>query len=613
MNAHEVKNMTAKTTVCTAVAVLASVIFSASAGDFYDNERTNNVFTVDAATADLDDPPWTKPSSGGSASTDSGSDRIVIDTNLDDPLVYTSSAASGEIALVKALIVVSPNDETPATTGLSEAQAALTTVTNTTNNCLDWYGLVKVNDAAAWVALDGDHPVAGQTYDVEIALDNREGYKKIRYSVKGPVASGYTVLTSGDERWLANPQNKTSISAVAFSGVGSFGDFSADTVVNDAVTIASVGETAGFDFEGGSVTAVVSAASGSFAGKTATLSIVDFEDGTTKTFDAVSVPNTGILSWDLSDKITTLTPGATYSYTVSISGGPSATGTFTAANWYGTQSDGSWFSATAAGGNPVTHNGAWANTYLVPEPEVTNDTQYAIYGDASFQVSDKEPGSNAVSRVDTKYQFETFVSASALQVLDDAVSGIVAATNESGAAWYAYTDAGWQPLDAGAPVPAVDTTYILRAEFDFKSSPKRVRYLVSTDDSGATFVPLTLESKQWINLANQAKTTLSEVSISGKGILTSIYAEVADPSVAVDNAGVRYDTLWEAITSGTQPITLLTNATLSPNGLSGRRKFRIIDNGFEVKYDNAASAKWWLHKKDDYWYLMRFGGSYIFQ
>ena len=217
----------------------------------------------------------------------------------------------------------------------------------------------------------------------------------------------------------------------------------------------------------------------------------------------------------------------------------------------------------------------------------------------------------------SKYQFETFVSFAALQELDEAVSGIVAATNESGVAnWYVYTSTStWSPLDAGAPTPAVNTTYILRAEFDFKSASgsRKVRYLVSAD-SVASFTPLTLSGSQWISLVDQEKTTLSSVSVSGKGILTSIYAQVADPSMAEAN-GTRYATLWDAIESNSGAVTLLTNATLAPtyDPANRRRKFRILNNGFEFKYDNTSSAKWWLHEKDGFWYLMRFGGSYIFK
>ena len=597
MNTSKVKNMTAKTTVCAAAAVLAGVISSASAGEFYDNETTNTMFTVNASAVDLTESVWGGTPTNGSATVQSASDAIVLDTDLDDPLVYTPGGTSGEIAVVKAHVVVSPNATVPE--AITDAQAALTTVTNN-SGYLEWYGLVGGNSGAEWIALTGDTPVTDEAYDIIITLDNRAGQKTIRYSVKGPGDADYTHLTYETTEWLNNPKNnKSGITAIAFSGVGQFGDFSADSVVNDAVSIEYVGEVAGFDFKGGSVTALVSAASGSFAGKTATLSIVDFADGSTKTFDAVSVPNDGNLSWDLSDKITTLTPGGTYSYTVSISGGPSASGTFTAANW---NADGDWFRAAVGD----IYNGTWSET-----PEITNSNQYAIYGDTSFNVTDSNPGMGVVSRVDTKYTFETFVSADALQALDDAVSGIVAATNGSGAAWYAYTgNATWSPLDA--ITPAVNAEYILRAEFDFKSSTKRVRYQVSTDN-GASFTPMTLSGNQWIDLtaAGQAKTSLSAVSISGKGVLTSIRATVSDSSVAAAG-GNHYATLWDAIESNSGAVTLLTNATLTPSGI-GRRIFQITDIGFEMKYNEAASAGWSLFKKGDYWYLMKIGGTYLFK
>ena len=592
MNTSKVKNMTAKTTVCAAAAVLAGVISSASAGEFYgNNETTNNMFTVNASAVDLTESVWGGTPTNGSATVQSASDAIVLDTDLDDPLVYTPGGTSGEIAVVKAHVVVSPNATVPDAIG--DAQAALTTVTNN-SGYLEWYGLVGGNSGAEWIALTGDTPVTDEAYDIIITLDNRAGQKTIRYSVKGPGDADYTHLTYETTEWLNNPKNnKSGITAVAFSGVGQFGDFSADSVEQAAVATISLGEVAGFDFMGGSVTAAVTAASG----KTATLTIVDFADGSTKTFTGVTVPNNGNLSWDLSDKITTLTPGGTYSYTVSIENGPSASGTFTAANW---NADGDWFRAAVGD----IYNGTWSET-----PEITNSNQYAIYGDTSFNVTDSNPGTGVVSRVDTKYTFETFVSADALQALDDAVSGIVAATNGSGAAWYAYTgNATWSPLDA--ITPAVNAEYILRAEFDFKSSTKRVRYQVSTD-SGASFTPMTYNGAQWISLVDQAKTSLSAVSISGKGVLTSIRATVSDSSVAAAG-GNHYATLWDAIESNSGAVTLLTNATLTPSGI-GRRKFQITDSDFEMKYNEAASAGWSLFKKGDYWYLMKIGGTYLFK
>lgn len=607
--------MTAKTTVCAAFAVLTGVIVSASAGDYYDKEATNVWFAVYAGAATPStDSKWTKPSDA-TAEVNTVNDRIVIDTEINDPLVYTPGGTSGEIVEVKAHIVVSPYSETP--DAISEAQAALTTVTNETTESLGWYGLVRGDDGAEWVTLTGNTPTAGAEYDIMITLDNRAEQKRIRYSVKGSGDSEYTPLTSGGDPWLSNPQtDKTSISSVAFAGAGQFGDFSADKILNNSASIASFSEIPGFDFTGGSITATVSLASGNYSDKTATLTVVDFDGGTTKTISGGAIGSDGGVSWDLADQITSLTPGGTYSYTITVKDSSenveaTATGTFTAANW---GADGSWFSASVVNGVVDYTNGAWAATTLLPEPEITNSVAWSIYGDASFGITDKTPGSNAVSRVDTKYLFDTFMSTNSLQTLDDAVSAIVAATNDLGtAAWYVYTSSSgaWSAL-AGVPSPAAETEYVLRAEFDFKSSTKRVRYQISTD--GTSFTPMTLNGAQWIGLAVQTKDTLSSVDISGKGVLTSIYATVADKSVARGHtSGTLYDTLWAAVAAGEEDIDLLTNATLAPSDITARKRFQILDNGFEFKYDNAASTKWWMYKKNDYWYLMKFGGTFIFQ
>ena len=253
MNTSKVKNMTAKTTVCAAAAVLAGVISSASAGDFYgNNETTNNMFTVNASAVDLTESVWGGTPTNGSATVQSASDAIVLDTDLDDPLVYTPGGTSGEIAVVKAHVVVSPNATVPE--AITDAQAALTTVTNN-SGYLEWYGLVGGNSGAEWIALTGDTPVTDEAYDIIITLDNRANHKTIRYSVKGPEDPGYTHLTYETNEWLDNPKNnKSGITAVAFSGVGQFGDFSADSVEEAAVATISLGEVAGFDFMGGSDT-----------------------------------------------------------------------------------------------------------------------------------------------------------------------------------------------------------------------------------------------------------------------------------------------------------------------------------------------------------------------
>ena len=371
--------MTAKKTVCAAVAVLAGVVCSASAGDnIFDAEITNAWFAVDAGTANLDgDAKWAMPDDG-EAYTNAAEDVIYLDTDLNDPLTYRHGGTSGEIAEVKAHIFVSANELVPSTDGLTDVQAALTTVTNSSTGNIYWYGLRRDGSGdPEWVALVGNNPTVGTQYDILITLDNRVGQKTIRYSVKTGGAD-YTHLTYGGEQWLDNPKtDMTSISAVAFSGVGKFGDFSSDTIVSDVPSIGSAGEVAGFDFVNGSITAVVTLASGEYAGKTATLRVVDFDTGTPRA-DVVQNLTGDPLSWDISS----LTPGGTYAYTITIKDGETVrgatTGTFTAANWYGTQADSSWFSASASGGSPVTYNGAWSDTYLVPVPEVTNDTQYAI-------------------------------------------------------------------------------------------------------------------------------------------------------------------------------------------------------------------------------------------
>ena len=585
------------------VVAFFGVVSVASAGDIYGYEKTNEWFSVSASSAGAtitDGNGWTAPV-GGEAGYNSTSGKIEFDAEVTAPLKYTPAAspASGPVALVNVRLVVDPNATTPSLEGLDGAQAALTVVTNTTSGGgLEWVGLAKVSGTAQWVALSGEAPTAGDEYDVEIALDNGTA-KVIRYSVKGTGDDSYTPLTYGGDAWLANPQSTDHVTSVAFAGAGKVGDFSGVSIQNDGVIVALGPDKAGYDFTNGTVKAVVTIPqdNASSAERTAVLSVVKF-DGTTQTYDPVPVTPGQTNEWDLSN----LTTGGTYSYTVTVRSGGSEravkSGTFTAANW----NDGYWFSAT----NNVVDNGSFVAGASFA------DGKWDVSGDANFTVTDIAPGSNAVSRVDTRYSFESFVDAESLERLDDAVGGIVAV---DGGSWYAYTGngatEGWAALTGGIAA-AAGVEYVIRAEFDFLSATHRVRYLVSED--GTTFVPLKLGGNEWISLASQVPGSLSSVGMSGKGYVKAISAKVSDKAVA-ESDGVKYNTLWEALRNGNGTVTLLTNATLRPSEISGGKfgPYTIIVGGYGFVFDKSQlTGKWQFVQKDGQWYLMKPGATYIF-
>ena len=594
--------------VCAVSAAFFGVVFAASAAsDFYPGaEATNTWFTASVSS-------WS--TSGGARSPlteaqgwkdigDFGGEAyatnqtVVFETDAAEPLVYTNGT-SGKIALVNVSLVVDPNASTPSLDGVGDAQAALTVVTNTSQNTLEWVGLVRGATNPQWVSLSGSTPVAGEEYDVQIALDNRTE-KKIKYSVKASGAGSFSELSTNGVVWLDNPKSDaTSVSAVAFAGSGTIkGDFSGVSILDDGATVALDPEHAGFDFTNGTVSAVVTLPSDNSSGstRTATLRLVKF-DGTVQNYDAVTVTSGNTIAWNLND----LTPGGVYSYSVVVkSDGVERevkSGTFTAANW----SD-EWFGLHVA----TTNNGTFAEAEFVTD-------KWDVSGDANFTITDVVPGSNAVSRVDTRYSFETFIDTDSLERLDDAVGGIVAV---DGGTWYAYTgvndpENGWQQL-AGGITPSAGIEYVIRAEFDFFSATHRVRYLVSSD--GTSFVPLTLNGNEWIALPAHATTSLTSVGMSGKGYVKSISATVADKSVA-QAGGTKYATIWDAVRAiangGT--VTLLTNATLKPTGALSKKSFTITNGGFQLKVDESDLGKWRLiDNGDGSFTLMKPGATYIF-
>ena len=575
------------------------IALSASSGIVYPSEATANWFAVTAGSADLSSSEWTKPTDGN-AEVSSGA--IQIDTDVADPLKYKPATASGPVAVVNANITVLPNASLPETATLGDAQAAITVLTNTTAGGLEWHGLAKVNDSAAWVQLFGNTPVSGAEYDIEIVVDNSATAKRIRYAVK-PAAGEAVVLTdSNGAAWLDNPRIGTAVTAVAFAGSGTVGDFSGVNLLNDGATVVLQPEEAGFDFTNGVVKAVVTLPDNpSGSARTAVLTVVKF-DGTTQTYAAQSVTSGATISWDLSD----LTPGATYSYKVEVKSGDTVSemksGTFTAANWTAD----CWFGVGDSSADALT-NGTFTGATFA-------DSKWGVESDAAFAVTDIAPGSNAVSRVDTKYAFESFIDAESLERLgSDAVGGIVAA----GDAWYAYTgvndpETGWQAL-TGCVTPETNSECVVRAEFDFMSPTHRVRYLVSSD-GGASFVPLALGSSEWITLASQAAGSLSSVEMAGKGYVKTISAKVADKAVA-ESGGKKYNTLWEALRNGNGEVTLLTSATLKPSDIASGSfgPYTINVGAYSFVFDKSSlSGNWRFIEKNGQWYLIKSGTIYMF-
>ena len=614
--------MTRKMTVGAAAAAFFGTILAASAAGVVSSSETTNVWfdavitniAPGAAKVDLSGVTgWTVPSPaiGEAWATNR---TVVFDTDATSPLKFTPSEASGEVALVNVSLVVDPNASLPSTTGLDAAQAAITVVTNDSGVAdVHWVGLVKDGATNKWETLTGDNPTVGATYDVEIALDNRALRKKIRYSVKLADAAAYTVLNTEspvDGGWLNNPKDKSTVTAVGFAGAGTVKALAGDSIVETPPTV-DFGRKEGYDFTNGTITAVVTIPSGDYDYKTAVLTVTNLNGGAAQTFNPVSLTNGATNEF----KLAGLTPGAVYAYELKVMSYGSLSvvksGTFVSANW----PDDCLFGAKFDNGIPVETNGTWQGA-------VTNTAaaRWEVVTNALFEVREvaKTAAEDGVTRVDTSYSFETFIDTDSLEPLSGAVGGIVAVSNGTDPAWYAYTgtdqlvSGGWQKLN-GDIVPATNTEYVVRAEFDFKSDTHKVCYYVSEGSSGE-FCPLTLGNNIMIDLASQSETSLSSVGMSGKGFVKSICAKLANGAVAEDSADHKFASLWEALRDGSGDIKLNTNATLVPTGVTGG-KFKFDKGSHNVIFDGSALPKsetWKFFEKDGVWYLMKPAATYIF-
>ena len=581
-----------------AAAAFFGVTLVASAGYAYTYEATNTWFdTVTYADLGVFSTP-----EGCEASVDGA--KIVFDADVTSPLGYDPTD-SGPVAVVNVKLDIDPNVAEPTTEGLDNAQAALTVVTNTSLNRLEWRGLVRDGESNRWENLYGDYyPTEGQTYDVQIVVDNHDTEKYIKYLVKGPDPLGYTVLTNstGASRLLNPKTNREYVASVAFAGAGKLTSLSGENVVNAGAEITTLNNVAGFDFTNGTVSATVTFAGGEH---TAVLTVYDL-GGNPTVLAEQSVTSGESISWNLSslNAGAGLNAGEIYDYTIVIKAGTEecarTTGTFTAANWD------EWFGLHAS---PVaTNNGEFASAEFATD-------KWNISGEATFTITNKEPGSNAVSRVDTKYSFDTFIDVDSLDPLDnDSVGGIVAV---EGGSWYAYaftngSEKGWAQLSGGVTADT-NIDYVVRAEFDYISNDHRVRYFVSSDN-GTTFYPLTLGGNDWISLTKTGTTSLQSVEMSGKGSVKDITAKIADEAVVVDATGKKFATVWDAIKNGTGPFTLLTNATLKPTGDMAKMTFTIDKDGFSLNLDRSELGKWTLVDNEDGTYtLSKAGGAtYLF-
>ena len=333
-------------------------------------------------------------------------------------------------------------------------------------------------------------------------------------------------------------------------------------VADGALKVASVVEiddlkdVEGFDYTNGTVNVTATVKSGTAE---AVLTVVGW-DGTTVKTATKDVTSGTTMTWEVADVMEgALTQGGVYTYTVDIKIDDDVvatkSGEFTAAKWGNI-----WFGADASKDEGLrVVNGTWETAPSVDSA----DKVYVIEEDSVFNVDvgKQDLGSNRVTRVDAKVTYESLVDGEVDVPANDAISGFVATTG----GWMALANGNWVLL-SGSSDPIVDVSYVIRAEVDFISTPKRVRYLVSEDD-GATFFPLSYGTSQWIDLVAQDKSLLAQVELQGSGKLAKFEARIADKAIAIVD-GTEYDSMEDALEAAKdngKAITLLTNATIEPD------------------------------------------------
>lgn len=391
------------------------------------------------------------------------------------------------------------------------------------------------------------------TYDADHVLQPTS-VSSVTINGLGAVKVGDIVLKAAPTSWTANGLAADKCLEVK----------NGQLVVASVAEITETSESEGFDYTNGTVSVTATAKTAA----TATLTVVGW-DGTTVKTATKDVTSGTAMTWDVADVMAgALTQGGVYTYKVDIKIGndvvATKSGEFTAAKW----DDDIWFGADASkSANERELNGSWEST---KKPAVV-DNVYVIEEDALFNVSDEvvDKGTNHVTRVDAVVTFESLIDEDSLETESDALGGFVAAKSGDVAQWMALTKVSdkvqWVVL-TGALAPEANVQYVVRAEIDFLSESKRVRYLVSTD--GTDFAPLALENgTQWLALADATKETLAKVELKGAGSLAKFEAWIADKAVAkVD--GTEYDSMDAALeaagTNGEHTITLLTNATVDP-------------------------------------------------
>ena len=237
------------------------------------------------------------------------------------------------------------------------------------------------------------------------------------------------------------------------------------------------------------------------------------------------------------------------------------------------------FGASAKSGSDVPTNGTWDPAY--PTPDVT-DKAYVLAGTSNkFNVATESRPSGKIVYIDSEMTFSD--GADELEPFEALGAFTLAQTNETDDAdffWAGLVKEGgvakWIALVADGVEPN-SGTFTSRMEFDFNSTPAKVRYWIKSGLEA--FVVLKNGSTEWFEVAKTAAENVASVSFEGTGKFAAFEGSSFDTDVA--QVGLtKYATIAKALTDnkgGT--VTLLTNTRPAANEALSGSNWTITENG----------------------------------
>lgn len=454
--------------------------------------------------------------------------------------------------------------------------AAMLAIKNTDGDYA-WCGY----SGSGWVTLTGVDVDLETTYDVQISFDRTVGSKKIRYAVKAKDASGYTVLKSGDDEWIAQGGTQTVLSTVMLKGTGSIGSGVLKSGARGAyANITGVEQVYSFDYSN----VVVNVGVGNVVyGDEIKITLLD--NGAMKSKSVSLMEGVSDYSFDFSN----LQPGKTYDCVIEVvkndapaytNAGSSAVTLAATADWFGF--DGTQL-LKAQGENVTIDKGK-----LGPADE----EQPAV-------VTPNSPSSaNSKSTVEIVVDYSDAFAETTQY--DDAQSALALTENgwkcliydvEEGALWVAITNVN---------VSTAKDEYATRAEFDYTDadadSPGKVRFSVKQGDVWHVMHIVGDADYCWFDLVGSSN-RLAGTSFVGGGTVSAIAAtysslEGIEPTVSgttLTLAGST-DVKLANVAVGTYDITQPSGRKYSMKWTDSADKHATIDSNGKLVVSSGVAA-----------------------